>query len=526
MLRAIVKQGLRASSRLAVNRNPDTSSYVQQLEAEWETAKPFSELPGPTRWQIFRGFQKGGQYHQLGMDEVMRLYRKQFGDICLIPGLFGMPSTIFTFNEATFQRIYRTEGQWPVREGAEPVLHYRKNRKDEFFKDCVGLFSNGPQWGKLRSAVNPVLMQHRNVAIYLKPMQRVNRQFINRIRELRDKDSAEVPADFLSTVNHLTFESVATVALDEELGLLREVNQPPGARKLFKNIEVFMDSFFILGMKPSIYKYFPTPTYKRFSQASDEIFDTCSMYVNKAIERIERKTAQGSTKDEKSVLEQLLQIDRKFAIVLAMDMLMGGVDTTSTAIVGLLLSLAKNPEKQQILRKEILGKLPSTDRDFSLEDMKSLPYLRAFIKESMRVYPVIIGNVRSAGTDVVLYGYRVPKGTHLLMVNSFLLKDEHLFPRAEEFLPERWLRQKDGNEDSANVLINNSLNPFVYLPFGFGPRMCVGKRIVDLELELTVANLVRNFHIEYDYPTETTFKTTFLYKPNFPLKFKFTDVKY
>jgi len=74
------------------------------------------------------------------MDDVMRLYKKQFGDICLIPGLFGMPSTVFTFNVETFEKVYRTEGQWPVRGGAEPVIHYRNKRKDEFFKNCMGLF--------------------------------------------------------------------------------------------------------------------------------------------------------------------------------------------------------------------------------------------------------------------------------------------------------------------------------------------------------------------------------------------------
>ncbi|XP_017071986.1 probable cytochrome P450 12c1, mitochondrial [Drosophila eugracilis] len=526
MLRLTVRHGLRFSSQLAANRSSESSSYIQQLESEWETAKPFGELPGPTRWQLFRGFQKGGQYHQMGMDDVIRSYKKEFGDICLIPGLFGMPSTVFTFNEETFERVYRTEGQWPVRGGSEPVLHYRNNRKDEFFKDCVGLFNNGPQWGKLRSAVNPVLMQHRNVAVYLKPMQRVNRQFVNRIRELRNEESGEVPGDFLSTINQLTFESVATVALDKELGLLQVANQPPEAKKLFRNIEVLMDSFFLLGVKPSIYKYISTPTYRKFSQAMDEIFDTCSMYVNEAIERIDKKSFERNSEDHKSVLEQLLQIDRKFATVLAMDMLMGGVDTTSTAIVGLLLNLAKNPEKQQKLREEVLSKLPSTDKDFTLENMKSLPYLRAFIKESLRLYPVTFGNARSAGTDVVLDGYQIPKGTNLLMINSFLLKDERLYPRASEFIPERWLRQKGLDEENSDILLNKNSNPFIYLPFGFGPRMCVGKRIVDLELELTLANLVRNFQIEFNYSTQYPFKCTFVYKPNIPLKFKLTDIKY
>ncbi|KAH8286893.1 hypothetical protein KR018_007283 [Drosophila ironensis] len=520
MLRGTVKHGLRAASQLTATKYTEPSSYVQHLEAEWATAKPFSDLPGPTRWQLWRGYQNGGDYHNLGMDQIMLLYRKKYGDTCLIPGMFGMPSTVITFNEQSFERVFRTEGQWPVREGAEPVLHYRRNRKDGFFKDCVGLFSYGEDWGRLRSAANPVLMQHRNVAVYLKPMQQVNRQFVNRIRKIRDTESSEVPGDFLTTINHLAFESVAVVALDKQFGLLNGDSQLED-QTLFRNIEVFNDSFFELGIKPSVYKYISTPAYRKFEKASDAIFDTCYLYINEAVEKIEREPKDPNR--PKSVLEQLLQVDRKFATVMGMDMLMGGVDTTSSAITALLFNLAKNPEKQQKLRQEVLHVLPSLDKDFTMEEMKSLPYLRACIKESMRLQPVTFGNARSAGADVVLDGYRIPKGTHLLMNSNLLLKEERFFPRAKEFLPERWLRQKNSQEES---LMHKNLDRFVYLPFGFGPRMCIGKRIVDLELELTAANLVRNFQIEFNYPTENAFKCSFLFKPNIPLRFKFEDVKY
>ncbi|XP_034658380.1 probable cytochrome P450 12c1, mitochondrial [Drosophila subobscura] len=532
MIRRAVQQGIRARYSLAgvqvtPRRTIDTAAastlYMEQLDGEWNTAKPFAEIPGPTRWQLWRGFQKGGEFHDLDMAQLMDLYQSRFGDLCRVPGLFGMPTTVFTFKVENFERVYRTEGQWPVRGGADPVLHYRANRKDGFFKDCVGLFSNGPEWGRLRSAANPVLMQHRNADLYLEPMQRVNTQFVDRIRAIRDKESEEVPGNFLDTINTLTFESVAVVALDRELGLLRDSDQRPEAQELFRNIKIFLLSLFELGIKPSVYKYISTPTYRKFSKASDVIFDTCSMYVNEAVARIESQTAAERV-GRRSVLEQLLQINRKFAVVMAMDMLMGGVDTATSALTGILLSLAKNPQQQQKLREEIVSKLPQPDRQFTLAEMKSLPYLRACIKEAMRMYPVTFGNVRSAGTDVVLDGYRIPQGTHLLMLSTNLLHDERFYPRPKEYLPERWVRPQ--GDDSTDSLLRNNLNPFVYLPFSFGPRMCVGKRIVDLEMELTVANLVRNFHIEFNYPTENAFTRAFINMPNIPLRFKFTDVKY
>ncbi|KAH8371907.1 hypothetical protein KR093_009269 [Drosophila rubida] len=509
------------STAAAVKMNAGENSYMQQIKSEWQTAKSFTDLPGPSRWQVLRGFLKGGQYTNLDMRELMLLLRKQYGDTFLMPGFFGMADNVVTFNVENFERAFRTEGIWPERPGSDAVVHYRQNRPDGFFKDCIGLFSTGEDWGNLRSKANPVLMQQRNSALYLQPMQRVNQQFIQRIRDIRDEQTQEVPGNFLRDINHLTFESIAVVALDRELGLLRHAEQAPKAQKLFNNLQIFMQAFYELTIMPSIYKYVPTPTYKRFSTAMDEIFDVCSFYVNEAIERIEQKPADDS--GNQSVLEQLLRVDRKFATVMSMDMLMGGVDTTSSALTGIMLCLAQFPEKQAKLRAEILAKLPQPTDEFAFNDMKSLPYLRAFIKESMRRYPVIFGNLRAAGADIVLEGYRIPKGTRVLMNSNLLLDEERYYPQAKEFLPERWLREQSGESEK---LVAGNPSPFIYLPFGFGPRMCVGKRIVDMEMEITVSNLVRNFNVEYKYPTEKVFRSTFINSPVVPLKFKFTDIKY
>ena len=64
------------------------------------------------------------------------------------------------------------------------------------------------------------------------------------------------------------------------------------------------------------------------------------------------------------------------------------------------------------------------------------------------------------------------------------------------------------------------------MPFGFGAQSCIGRRIVEMELELGIARMVRNFNIEYNHPTENAFKSLLINVPNIPLKFKFTDVNY
>lgn len=188
-----------------------------------------------------------------------------------------------------------------------------------------------------------------------------------------------------------------------------------------------------------------------------------------------------------------------------------------------MLCLAKNPAKQAKLREEILHILPAKDSEFTEDALKHMPYLRACIKESQRFYPLAVGNVRINQNDVVLSGYRVPAGTQILMINTALNMDETYYPRAKEYLPERWLRPEQNDDASLSGL--KPSNPFVFLPFGFGPRSCIGKRIVEMELELGIARLVRNYHIEFNYSTENAFKALQINVPNIPLKFRFSDVE-
>lgn len=188
--------------------------------------------------------------------------------------------------------------------------------------------------------------------------------------------------------------------------------------------------------------------------------------------------------------------------------------------------MAKNPKKQEKLREELKRVLPDKDSEIDENTFRQLPYLRSCIKESLRIYPIMVGNNRVINNDVVLSGYRVPKGTPVSMINLSLLNEDDHYRRAKEFLPERWLRSQPLQEmHSGCPEASKTGNPFIYLPFGFGPRSCVGRRIVDMEMELGIARLVRNFYIEFNYPTENAFKSVLINVPNIPLKFKFIDVE-
>lgn len=177
--------------------------------------------------------------------------------------------------------------------------------------------------------------------------------------------------------------------------------------------------------------------------------------------------------------------------------------------------MAATPEKQETLREEVNSIFKNHDK-LCEENMKNLPYLRACIKESLRLHPVVPANFRSAGHDIILSNHSVPKGTDIVMPVQILQRDDKHYVSPDEFIPERWLKSSSfyqGNKD-----------PFIFLPFGFGPRMCIGRRISEQELEIALIVILRNFRIEYNHEIKYPFITNFINVPNIPLNFKFTDL--
>uniref|UniRef100_W8B5W3 Cytochrome P450 CYP12A2 n=1 Tax=Ceratitis capitata TaxID=7213 RepID=W8B5W3_CERCA len=486
-----------------------------------ENARPFKELPGPSKYEIIRGSMLGGEYHNKTYVETLNLLSQKYGLLFRFPALFGKPEMVMALNPADYTTIFRNEGAWPVRRMLEPFIYYRQVYRKEIFQGIGGVIAtNGEDWAKLRTAVNPVLMQPKNAILYLNTVLEINDEFLERIRHIRDPHTLEMPDDFHDDLNRLTLEGVVGIALNTRLGMIHKNRDSPECKLLLKSIRNFFDYSEALEIKPSIWKIIKTPTFHKLMKSLDTLTEICNKYIDEALKQIEQDKDGKLTTEvgkEKSVLEKLLRIDPKIAVVMALDMMMAGVDTTSSTLAGILLCIAKNPDKQQKLFDELQRILPHKDSKLTIENMQNLPYLRACIKEGMRYYPVITGTMRRLPNDVVLSGYRIPAGVDLCISSNLILRNEKFVVEPNKYIPERWVRN---DPEGRKYHIEN---PFLFLPFGFGPRSCVGKRIVDLELEVTLARLVRNFVIEFNYSTEKAFIPKIVFIPGIPLNFKFEE---
>lgn len=216
---------------------------------------------------------------------------------------------------------------------------------------------------------------------------------------------------------------------------------------------------------------------------------TAGQLIDRKVEEIEQRVGE-QQEVEGEYLTYLLsntQLSRKEVYGSITELLLAGVDTTANTLMWALHLLSKYPDVQETLYKEVSG-CTAADHILSAEDVNSMPYLKAVVKETLRIYPVVVFNGRrNVEKDVVIGGYHFPKNTIFGFSHYAISHDEETFPEPWRFEPARWLR--DGRERPS---------PFASIPFGFGARGCVGRRIAELEMYLALARMIRQFKVEPD----------------------------
>jgi cytochrome P450 len=160
-----------------------------------------------------------------------------------------------------------------------------------------------------------------------------------------------------------------------------------------------------------------------------------------------------------------------------------GHETSATALLWWSWLLATHPEVQDRARAEVdamlAGRVPTAD------DAGALPYLSATLKEAMRLYPPVAAIMtRRLTRDITVGGVQLPARTLVRVTPWLLHRDPRCWPEAEAFRPERFL-------DGAPHEIPRG----AYIPFGLGPRVCLGQHFAVLEMTLIAALVLQRFHL-------------------------------
>jgi cytochrome P450 len=168
----------------------------------------------------------------------------------------------------------------------------------------------------------------------------------------------------------------------------------------------------------------------------------------------------------------------------AITLFLAGHETTSNALTWTWFLLSDHPTVRSKLDAELDAVLG--DRAPTMADVAALPYAGAVMQESMRCYPPAWAIGRRALTDHRADGYVLPAGSVLVVSPWLLHHDPRWWDEPESFRPERWLGDDGGRPRHA------------YLPFGAGPRMCIGEDFARLEAVLVLAAIARRWRFVHD----------------------------
>lgn len=166
----------------------------------------------------------------------------------------------------------------------------------------------------------------------------------------------------------------------------------------------------------------------------------------------------------------------------ALTIFAAGHETTANALAWTWYLLATHPEAKALFHEEVdrvlQGRTPNAD------DLQHLPYTRAVFDESLRLYPPAPAVHRKASTNTTVGGVSLPEGAFVLVGTYNLHRHPDFWTNPEQFWPERWL---NGERPS---------NRYAYMPFGAGPRTCVGLHFASVEGPLLLALIGRRYDLQ------------------------------
>lgn len=351
--------------------------------------------------------------------------------------------------------------------------------------------------------------QNKNLDILSANINKHVRQFVDCLSNQANLDK---PVECLFWFRLLALDIVTDVLWAEQTNLLQDAAKGDVDNLFLRRFHAFSKynalRSFIPGMDLFV-KLLGNATWKGYRRDLNDLDKTACA----ALQRWEEANDKNQSSHERDVLSMLANLNdhtdptkrirREEIPAYLVEMLAAGSSTTSTTAALFCHEMALNPKLQEELRDTLRGTFPDPN-DISLSLAQDIPLLRAALRETMRLYPVIPGPLeRRLGTDCPIRSANVmlPKGVVASGAAFTQSRREDIFAQADQWLPKRWMTEDDSEEAKAQSerMRQN------WIPFGTGSRACPGSNLALNELHLMLAAVFRRFEVKL--PKETDQKS-------------------
>ncbi|ELT92836.1 hypothetical protein CAPTEDRAFT_136114 [Capitella teleta] len=500
-----------------------TQSDNEASTAQTGHHKSYADMPGP---KGLPGIGNALAYSRFGNHKFEKIldsrlsYMRKYGKV--YREKLGHMEMVHIFDPSDIATMFREEGDHPSRgKIAHVELTYLKRSK----KFISFAYIDGAEWARQRAAIQRLMMHPTAATRYINWQTPVAQDFVQYIDENRNEEG--IIPNLYEDLFKYTMESIAAVCFGDRIGVF---DKNPESMKdadilsnsITENNKVFRNCMFSFPW----YQYFRTPLYKRYEKVADQmkawvklgekiqlilIYDFYNRIMGKHVDRCSNKiearglrTGPDVVNPFGGVFEPNIEIEDR---------------STGNSLAFFLYNLAANPEKQEVLYREIENVLPNKQQP-TAKTFKNMPYLKAALKESFRLnFPVYGGSGRVMPQDTVFGNYVVPKGVFIFANIAAMGRMEEHFPEPAKYHPERWLRGENASmgatwkEDSG----------FLSLPFSHGLRACPGKRYAEQGLYLAAIAILQNFKLSYDKPEPVEMLHLPFTIPDRPLDITFTQ---
>uniref|UniRef100_A0A670YKF6 Cytochrome P450 family 27 subfamily B member 1 n=1 Tax=Pseudonaja textilis TaxID=8673 RepID=A0A670YKF6_PSETE len=334
---------------------------------------------------------------------------------------------------------------------------------------CFLPHREGEEWQQIRSILGKHMLKPKEVESYTGTLNEVVSDLIGRLQHQRNLHERHVVKNVADEFYKFGLEGISSVLFESRIGCL-EPKVPEETEKFISSINtMFVMTLLTMAMPKFLHQIFPKP-WQKFCESWDYMFEFGECLITQG-EKVEGKYLTYYLAQEKLSMKSIYGN--------VTELLLAGVDTISSTLSWSLYELSRHPQIQAAVHEEITtvmqeGLIPTA------AEVAQMPLLKAVVKEVLSWY--VEGRETQKRPrlwwDSIFFYYRFCgrglMGTLITLCHYATSRDETYFSDPNSFQPERWLHK------------NASHHPYASIPFGFGKRSCIGRRIAELEVYLAL----------------------------------------
>ncbi|XP_022137053.1 cytochrome P450 71A1-like isoform X2 [Momordica charantia] len=314
---------------------------------------------------------------------------------------------------------------------------------------------------------------------------------VDRIRRGCDGEgSVNLCELFLSTSNNIVSRCMMGDKFEDENGKSRFGD-------ISRRAMVIITAFCFADFLPALWWI---DVVRGFDGELKKCFTTLDAFLSKVVEEHMAKMRAGGESDESKkdfmdIMLQLMQgekVDYHFSLdhLKAIDMFVGGSDTTATGLEWTMTELMRNRAAMDKVQEEVRRVVGKKAR-IEVEDIEKMEYMKCVIKESLRLHPPLPLLIpRETMGDVEIEGYHIPSKARVFVNVWAIQRDPKIWERPNEFIPERFMEKNSGGQKGRDEY---GRDEYEFISFGGGRRKCPGMSFGLASFECALANLLHWF---------------------------------